>query len=230
MDAKDHLDMPELIYNNIPVRLPKEGLRVYKEMEDNFITILNSGEAVTSINAGVAGMRCRQIANGGLYLEDGSVEHIHTAKMDALKEIVDEMQGKPLLVFYEFKHDQDRIVKALGDVPNLTTSKNPDKLVEEFNAGLHPVMIGHPATIGMGLNLQGSCSHICWAGIPWDLGLYDQANARVYRQGQEADRVVVHHLVAEGTIDEKVLKALAVKGRQQKDLLDAIQAIRKRNQ
>jgi SNF2 family DNA or RNA helicase len=218
--------MPELVYNSIPVKLGEKAFRTYKEMEKLFIAILDSGETIASPNAAVAGMRCRQIANGGIYLPDGGVEHIHRDKMDALKEVVEELQGQPLLIFYEFIHDIHRIKEVLGDVPNLTSSRDPDRLVNEFNEGKHPVMIGHPATIGMGLNLQGACSNILWVGVPWDLGLYDQANARVYRQGQEADRVIIHHLVAEKTLDEKVLKALEVKGREQQDLLNAIQKIR----
>ena len=226
MSAKDHLDMPAIVYNSIPVKLDAKAMAAYKEMERQFILLLESGETIYSPNAAVAGGRCRQIANGGIYRADGTAEHLHTAKMTALKEIVEELQGQPLLVFYEFIHDVHRIKEALGDVPNLTSSKHPDQLINEFNAGKHPVLIGHPATIGIGLNLQGACSHICWVGVPWDLGLYDQANARVYRQGQEADRVIVHHLVAEGTLDEKVLKALSVKGREQNDLLEAIERIR----
>lgn len=227
--ASDHLDMPELVYNSIPVKLSPKSWTIYKDMERKFIALLESGEAVVSPNAGVAGGRCRQIANGGLYRADGTAEHIHHEKMEALKEVVEGLQGQPLLVFYEFVHDTERIKTALGDVPNLTSSKTPDKLIREFNEGKHPVMVGHPASIGAGLNLQGACSHIVWVGVPWDLGLYDQANARVYRQGQKAERVIVHHIVAEGTLDEKVLKALAVKGREQSDLLDAIQRIRSEN-
>jgi len=229
LSAKDYLDMPELVYNSIPVKLGPASMAKYKDMERQFFALLDSGETVTSPNAGVAGGRCRQIANGGLYLPDGTAEHIHCDKMAALKEVVEELQGQPLLVFYEFIHDVHRIRKALGDVPNLTASKHPDQLIKEFNEGKHPVLIGHPASIGIGLNLQGSCSNVLWVGVPWDLGLYDQANARVYRQGQEAARVFIHHLVAIGTMDEHVLKALDVKGREQGDLLNAIQVIRQRN-
>lgn len=222
----DHIDMPEVVYNTIPVKLNKASMEKYKAMEKEFIALLDSGEVVASPNAAVAGGRCRQIANGGLYLADGTAELIHTDKMVALKEVVEELQGEPLLVFYEFVHDTHRITAALGDVPNLTYSKNPNKLIQEFNEGKHPVMIGHPASIGVGLNLQGACSHILWVGVPWDLLLYDQANARVWRQGQQASRVIIHHIVAEGTLDEKVLKALTVKGREQLDLMEAIQRIR----
>jgi SNF2 family DNA or RNA helicase len=229
LSARDNIDMPELVVNTIPVKLDAKAMSLYKDMERKLIILLESGETVLSPNAAVAGMRCRQIANGGIYLEDHSISHIHTAKMEALKEVVEDLQGQPLIVFYEFLHDLPRITAALGELPNLTTSKTPSKLVQEFNEGKHPVLLGHPATVGVGLNLQGACSNVLWVGIPWDLYLYDQANARVYRQGQDAERVVVHHLVAQGTLDEKVVKALAVKGREQTDLLEAIQTIRQRN-
>jgi SNF2 family DNA or RNA helicase len=224
--ARDHLDMPDFVVNPIPVVLPPAAMEAYKTMERELLLLLESGELITSPNSAVAGMRCRQIANGGIYLPDGTAEHIHSAKADALKEVVDGLQGQPLLVFYEFIHDIARIVKAVGNVPNLTQSRTPDKLINEFNAGKHPVMIGHPATIGSGLNLQGACSNVLWMGVPWDLGLLDQANARVCRQGQEADRVVAHYLMAQNTLDAVVLKAVQAKGRVQLDLLNAIQSIR----
>lgn len=226
LSARDHIDMPELVVNPIPVILPPAAMAKYKDMERHFITLLDSGEQVTSPNAAVAGMRCRQIANGGLYLPDGSAEDIHTAKADALKEVVDELQGQPLLVFYEFIHDLQRITKVLGPVPNLTTVKNVDKLIQEFNEGKHPVVVGHPATIGTGLNLQGACSNILWMGVPWDLGLLSQANARVWRQGQEADRVVVHYLMAQRTLDAHVMKAVEQKAATQEDMMKAIESIR----
>lgn len=226
LSAADHIDMPDLITNPIRVRLPPEAMIKYAQMERDFLIKLGD-EVVMSMNAAVAGMRCRQIANGAIYsMEDKSILPIHTAKYDALKELVEDLQGQPLLVFYEFLHDAVGIEKVLGDVPNLTKSKDPLTLVREFNEGKHPVVIGHPATIGMGLNLQGSCHNICWMGVPWDLSMHDQANARVYRQGQESDRVIIHYLMAEGTLDHVVLNVLGLKAREQNDLFLAIQRLR----
>ena len=225
LPAQGYVDMPEVIYNEIQVELPAEARRSYKEMEKTFITYLKNGESVTSANAAVAGMKCRQIANGGIYLADGETSHIHDAKAEALKEVVEELQGNPLLIFYEFIHDVERIQKVLGNVPNLTQSKNVTKLVEEFNAGKHPVVIGHPATVGVGLNLQASCHNVLWMGPPWDLAAHDQANARVARQGQPSDRVIIHYLIASGTLDARVIKVLAQKSRVQQDLLTSIQEI-----
>ena len=224
LSAADHLDMPELVVNPITVKLSPAARKVYKEMEDDFITLLGEGEAITAPNAAVAGGKCRQIANGGIYQTDHSVVHIHDEKVNALKELVEGMNGNPILVFYEFRHDVERIYKVLGKVPNLTGAKDPLSMVNDFNAGKIPVMVGHGATVGVGLNLQAKCHNVCWMGVPWDLGMHDQANARVYRQGQEADRVFIHYIMAEDTMDQKVLKALAKKGRVQEDLYSAIQS------
>ena len=224
LSAADHLDMPDLVINQIPVKLPPKARQTYKDMEDDFITLLGDGEAITAPNAAVAGGKCRQIANGGIYQTDHSVAHVHDEKVNALKELVEGMNGNPLLVFYEFKHDVERITKVLGKVPNLTGAKDSLQMVRDFNAGKIPVMLGHGATVGVGLNLQSQCHNICWMGVPWDLGMHDQANARVYRQGQESDRVVIHYIMAEDTMDQVVLKALAKKGRVQADLYAAIQA------
>lgn len=226
LEAKDHLDLPELVFNDIVVELEPEARKLYKEMEDEFI-IMVEDEVIMSVNSAVAGGRCRQIANGGIYGEGHVPIYVHDAKVRALKEVVDNLQGKPVLVFYEFQHDIDRIKKVMGDVPNLSSQKDPDAMIEAFNQGTIPVMLGHPTTVGLGLNLQGSCSNVVWFGVPWDLGLYDQAIARVWRQGNEADRVIVHHIVANKTLDQVVLKVLGTKSRAQRDLLDFIKSSRR---
>jgi len=218
MKNTDYLDMPELVMNEIAVKLPPKAMELYKEMEKEFIITLEKDD-IFSPNAAVAGMRCRQIASGGIYYADKTVEEIHTAKAEALKEMVENLQGQPLLVFYEFRHDIDRIRKVLGNVPNLIDTKDSAKLVNAFNAGDIPVMISYPI---MALNLQGACHNVCWFGPPWDLMMYDQANARVWRQGQESSRVIIHHLVAQNTLDSRVLKILAEKRVVQNGLLEAI--------
>lgn len=221
--AKDHLEMPELILNSVNVKLSSKAMRTYKDMQDEFIILLQNGDAITAPNAAAAGNKCRQIANGGVYHSDGTVEHIHNEKIEALEEIIEGMNGNPLLVFYEFRHDITRLQKLLGaDVPNLTGAKDPLGMVKRFNAGEIPVMIGHGATVGVGLNLQESCYNVCWMGVPWDLAMHDQANARVYRQGQKSPRVFIHYIMAEGTMDQTVLKVLAQKGRDQEALYAAL--------
>lgn len=224
LDAASHIDMPELVINKIPVKLPPEAMKTYKAMLREFIIVLEE-HTIASPNAAVAGGRCRQIANGGIYTADGTTQHIHSAKVEALKEIVENLQGNPLLVFYEFKHDVQRIKEALGDIPNLTESRQPDQLIAAFNRGEIPVMIGHPTTIGLGLNLQARCHHVAWMGVPWDLGLLSQANARVWRQGQEADRVFIHYIMAEDTLDEHVYQAIERKADIQNELFREITRI-----
>jgi hypothetical protein len=229
MSARDNIDMPELIHNQILVKLPADAMITYKDMEKKYITILKDGTPIASPNAAVAGGRCRQIANGGLYKvipgtnpPKNETVHIHDAKTDALKEIVEGLNGTPLLVFYEFNHDEERIQAAIGPVPNLTTSKDAASLVAKFNAGEIPVLLGHPKTVGVGLNLQGACYNVLWMCPPWDMYLHDQANARVFRQGQQAERVLVHYLVAEKTMDVEVLKVLAGKQADQEELFAAL--------
>jgi SNF2 family DNA or RNA helicase len=216
MEAKDYIDMPELVYNNVPVALDKAARKMYTDMENDFLLRLEE-DVVMSPNAAAAGMRCRQIANGGVYLPTGKVQHIHNAKTEALKELVEELQGRPVIVFYEFLHDTDRIKSVLGDVPTPTP-----ETIRQFAAGKIPIMMGHPASMGYGLNLQDHCDTVIWYGIPWDLGAYDQAIARVWRSGQKSKKVVVHHIVAKDTLDETVLSALAQKSKTQKTLLDAM--------
>jgi SNF2 family DNA or RNA helicase len=218
MKNTDYLDMPELVTNEITVILPPAAMKVYKEMEREFLIILEK-DTIYSPNAAVAGMRCRQISAGGVYYPDGTVEEIHTVKADALKEIVENLQGQPLLLFYEFKHDITRIRKALGDIPNLMEAKNPTQLVNDFNAGKIPVLMSYPI---MALNLQGSCHNVCWFSPTWDLMMYDQANARVWRQGQESGRVVIHHIIAKDTLDHSVVEAISEKRKIQDKLLEAI--------
>lgn len=221
--ARDHLEMPELVLNPINVKLSKKALKFYKDMEDEFLMLLDNGGAITAPNAAVAGGKCRQIANGGVYDAEGNMEHLHNDKIDALKELVEGMNGNPLLVFYEFRHDVKRIQDRFGkDTPNLTGAKDPLAMVKQFNEGKIPLMIGHGASVGVGLNLQEACHNVCWLGVPWDLAMHDQANARVYRQGQKADRVFVHYIMAEDTLDQTVLKVLGQKGRDQEMLYQAI--------
>lgn len=221
MDAKDHLDMPDLIHNRIPVELDKKTMTMYREMEETFLLQLGE-DVVMSPNAAAAGGRCRQIANGGLHVPvpggKPRVEHIHTVKDDALKELVEELQGRSAIVFYEFTHDQDRIRKVLGDKAVDPTPAN----LRLFNEGKVQILLGHPSSMGYGLNLQTYCNTVIWYGIPWDLGAYDQAIARVWRSGQKEKHVIVHHIVAKDTLDETVLEVLQAKAKDQQTLLNAM--------
>lgn len=221
MQAKEYLELPPIVYREVPIYLPTEVLAKYKEFEREKILELGN-EPITASNAGVLANQLRQFASGALYNEVGSEEFttIHNAKIDALTELADTSQSS-ILVGYEFRHDLERIRKALPEFRQLDTPRD----MKEWNEGKIAVAGGHPASMGHGLNLQKGGNHIVWFSIPWSLELYQQFNARLYRQGQ-ARPVVIHHLVAKGTIDERVMQVLRGKASVQQSILDTIKAIR----
>jgi len=222
--AKDHLDMPELINNYVPIKLPPKAYAQYKALERDFLLKLEEN-TVAVFNTAALGVKLRQVCNGFLYDEDHIAHPIHDEKIEALRELIDEMQGRPLLVCYEFIQDRSRILDAFPQAVDISQVKNLVYTLHEFNAGRIPLLIGHPKSMGHGLNLQEACKDICWFGITWDLELYQQAIARIWRQGQMAPIVSVHHFVAEGTKDEDVVAALAGKDRTQNLLNNAIKRI-----
>ena len=221
IDALKHLDMPKLIHNRIAVELPPGARQTYETMAREFFTLIEN-EPIESPTAAALSMKLRQIVNGGVYTASGEVVSVHNAKVDALKELRDVLDGKPMLVFYEFRHDISRIRAALGDVPNLSGHPRAGELVRDFNAGKIPILLAHSQSAGYALNLQQSCSDVVWFGLPWSLANYDQSNARVWRQGQQSDRVTIHHITVAKTIEDRVHAVLAEKARTQKSLLLAI--------
>lgn len=223
LSAEDYLQMPALDFREVVVTLPKAVMVQYREMEEEFITKLDSGELVAS-TAAVASGKLRQLANGAVYNVDTTWVKLHDEKLDALESLLEELNGHPVLVLYEFDHDRQRIIDRCRDVLDLRglTGKNLDTAIKRFNDGNVSILLGHPASMGHGLNLQGACHHIIWFGIPWNLEHYDQAIARVYRQGQKADHVFVYHIVAKDTIDERIVQVLIKKDRLQQDLLLAV--------
>lgn len=242
MAADDYLDMPTLIENNIRVDLPSDVMQVYDRLENDLIAKLDNKLVVAS-NAAAASMKCRQVANGGIYL-DPEVEalvklpkskrewaNLHTEKVDALAELIEELQGSPLLVAYDFEHDLDRLRDRLGkDIPYIgggVTAKRSAELEKAWNAGQLPVLFGHPQAMAHGLNLQEMGHHVCWHSLTWDYELYDQFIRRVLRQGNKSKKVFVHHIIARGTVDEVVLAAVKSKRRGQNALFDALKKLRK---
>lgn len=230
MQDSDYLQLPEMVNNFIEVELPDQARKVYRELERVLITEIQD-HTVIAANAAVASGKCRQVANGALYtygdrdLKNYTV--LHTEKVTALVDLVEQLQGQPLLVLYEFDFDRDMIQDAMKDTPCFGGSDKKDsKLVDQFNLGVLPVVLGHPASIAHGLNLQGACAHVCWYGQTWNLEHYDQAIRRVRRQGQKADRVMIHHIVAKDTVDELVLQTLRSKDRTQATLMDALKGLR----
>lgn len=242
MAANDYLDMPTLINNNIKVELPEKARRVYDELEDELITKLDEGTIVAS-NAGVASMKCRQVANGGIYL-DPDVQalirlpksrrewvNLHTEKVDALADLIDELQGSPLLVAYDFAHDLDRLQTRLGrEVPYIgggVSTKRAAELERDWNSGKLPVLLGHPQSIAFGLNLQEVGHHVAWHSLTWDFEIYDQFIRRVLRQGNKSKKVFVHHLIASGTVDEIMMSALRSKNRGQQAFFEGLKNLSK---
>lgn len=222
MEAKDYLELPELIENNIYVELPAEARHAYKEMEDELFVDLAKGDIVAA-NAAAASMKCRQIANGGVYDEDRGVHQLHMEKAEAVKDLIEELQGTPALVAYDFEHDLGRLQKVLGkNVPYIgggVSPKRSQEIEKAWNAGEIPVLLGHPASVAHGLNLQNAGNHVIWHSLTWNFENYDQFNKRILRQGSKHKKVFVHHIIAEKTVDVAILTALKFKDNTQKSLL-----------
>lgn len=222
MSAKDYLDMPERIDNRIDITLPKKALDTYKQLEKDLVIELGEDD-ITAANAAVLTNKLLQLANGAIYTETKEVIKVHDEKLNRLEEIIDTSNGKPVLVFYNFKHDYERISKLLEKLKVKYQTLNTSEDIKSWNNGEIEVALLHPASAGHGLNLQYGGNIIVWFGLTWSLELYQQANARLYRQGQ-TNRVVIHHLIAKGTVDEDVMNALANKEINQNMLLKAVKA------
>ena len=227
MKACRHLKMPELITTNYEVSMSPAEKDVYEEMKQDLILSLPDGE-VTAANAAVLTGKLLQLASGAIYTDDGSTVRIHDRKLDALEDIIEGMNGRPLLVGYWFKHDYDRIAQRLTETGIPFERLDSEASLKRWNAGKILVGLAHPASTGHGLNLQEGGNTICWFSPTWSLELYQQMNARLFRQGQKAETVVITHIVTKGTVDARVLKALAEKDRIQEALIDAVKAEVKR--
>ena len=179
---------------------------------------------MTAANAAVLTGKLLQLSSGAIYGDDGSVMHIHDRKLDALEDIIEGMNGRPLLVGYWFKHDLERITKRLTQIGVPFERLDSEASIRRWNAGQIQVGLAHPASTGHGLNLQDGGNTICWFTPTWSLELYQQMNARLFRQGQKAETVVIMHIVTKGTVDSRVLKALAEKDRTQEALIEAVKA------
>ena len=218
MKSTDHLQMPELITSQYEVQLSEEEEKRYEELKADFILDLPEGE-ITAANAASLTGKLSQLANGAIYDDDGNILEFHDRKLDALDDLIEAANGKPLLVAYWFKHDLQRIKKRF-DVREIKTSKD----IMDWNHGDIPVAVIHPASAGHGLNLQAGGSTLIWFGLTWSLELYQQTNARLWRQGQTSGTVVIEHIITKGTIDERILKALSMKEVTQSALIDAVKA------
>jgi SNF2 family DNA or RNA helicase len=220
MRSKDYLDLPERIDRIVPVTLSPAAKKYYEQMEKDLVLEIMDNE-ITANSAAVLSNKLLQMANGAIYDEDKNVTEIHQEKLKALEEIIEVNEGKSILVFYGYKHDHDRIHGYLKNyqVRDLKTSQD----ISDWNNGKIKIMLSHPASSGHGLNLQDGGNIIVWFGLTWSLELYKQANARLHRQGQK-NSVVINHLVAPGTVDEDVMRALERKDVNQSALLEAVKA------
>lgn len=222
MKSVDYLDMPECIINEVPVYMSSSEQSVYDDFREDMVTKLKD-DVIDAANAAVLSGKLLQMANGAVYDEEGFSHHIHDRKLDALEDLIEGANGKPVLVAYWFKHDLERIEARLKSlhIPYARLDK-PDS-IKKWNNGEVPVMLIHPASAGHGLNLQAGGSTLIWFGLTWSLELYQQTNARLWRQGQK-ETVVLHHIICKDTIDEDVMAALKRKEKVQSDLINAVKA------
>lgn len=219
MKAKDHLSLPLRTENIVEIELNKASWKKYKELEREYVLELEEADVVAS-NAATLSNKLLQLSNGAIYDENGDGREIHQEKLEALERIVEDAQGQSILVFYQYKHDLERIQKKFKQAKKLDVSAGD---IHKWNEGEIPLLLAHPQSAGHGLNLQQGGHIIVWFGLTWSLEFYQQANARLDRQGQQQP-VIIHHLVTKGTIDEQVIKALQTKEVGQEALMSAVKA------
>ena len=224
MKALDYLDMPELISTKKQVRMSEKEKEKYSQFKKEYVLSELDGLEVTAANAASLTNKLVQLSNGAVYSDDHTVVPLHEQKLDALEDILESANGEPVLVAYWFKHDLARIIGRLEKLKVKSRVLKTEEDIREWNKGNVPVGLLHPAGAGHGLNLQKGGHHLLWFGLTWSLELYQQTNARLWRQGQEAETVVIQHIVTEGTIDEEILKALENKDAQQERLIAAVKA------
>lgn len=224
MKALDYLDMPELISTKKLVRMSEKEKEKYSQFKKEYVLSELDGLEVTASNAASLTNKLIQLSNGAVYSDDHTVVALHEQKLDALEDILESANGEPVLVAYWFKHDLARIMGRLEKLKVKSRLLKTEEDIREWNKGNVPVGLLHPAGAGHGLNLQKGGHHLVWFGLTWSLELYQQTNARLWRQGQEAETVVIQHIVTEGTIDEEILKALENKDAQQERLIEAVKA------
>jgi SNF2 family DNA or RNA helicase len=223
MKSIDHLRMPELINSRYTVYLSEKENSRYAELKEELVLQLPDGE-VTAANAASLSGKLSQMANGAVYTDAGETVPVHERKLDALEDIIEAANGKPVLVAYWFRHDLERITERLQKLKIPYARLDTDSSIRKWNAGEIPVALIHPASAGHGLNLQSGGNTLVWFGLTWSLELYQQTVARLWRQRQASETVVVQHIITKGTIDERIMKALSEKDTTQAALIDAVKA------
>ena len=222
MKAEDYLQLPDIVYDDIPVALDSASSKLYKKLEAEMLLTVDE----STIDAGTAAVlssKLLQLCNGAVYDDDKSVVEIHSCKLDAFDELIESLNGQPALVFYNFQHDKDRIKSRLSKTGlRIRELKTPEDETDWNNKEID-ILLAHPASAAYGLNLQDGGNHVIWFGLNWSLELYQQANKRLHRQGQK-QKVIVHHLSVVGGRDEDVVAALCEKGATQDRLIDSLKA------
>jgi len=222
MKAEDYIHLPDVFMNEIPVALDAAAARAYRQLEMDLLLQIDE----TTITAGTAGVltgKLLQLCNGAIYDENKAPIEIHKCKIDAFMELIEQLNGQHALVFYNFQHDRDRLVKALAETGLRVRVYSHEKDETDWNNGEIDILLAHPASCGYGLNLQLGGHHAIWFGLTWSLEQYEQANKRLHRQGQEHP-VIIHHLIVQGGTDEDVMAALHHKGDMQNALMEALKA------
>ena len=223
MKAEDYLQLPEIIYHEIPVALDDKSRKAYMELERKMVLELPEDEEISVTSAAALSNKLLQLGNGAIYDEDRNYHEVHSCKIEAFMELIESLKGKPVLVFYNFQHDRIRLLEALKKtklrVRELRTTQDED----DWNAGQIDILLTHPASSAYGLNLQQGGNHVIWFGLTWNYELYTQANKRLHRQGQ-TERVIIHHLVCIDTRDEDVMRALEKKNDVQNWVMESLKA------
>jgi len=223
MKCTDYLRMPECVVNEVNVRMTETEKQKYDDLRKDMVLSLGDAD-IDAVNAASLANKLSQMANGAVYDENGKTHVLHTHKLDALEDLIEAANGKPVLVAYWFKHDREQIEERLHKLHIPFRSMDKDDGIRLWNAGAVPVGLIHPASAGHGLNLQAGGSTLIWYGLTWSLELYQQTNARLWRQGQTADTVVLHHIVTERTIDDRIMAALRKKEKTQDTLIESVKA------
>ncbi|MDY2991621.1 MAG: DEAD/DEAH box helicase [Hornefia butyriciproducens] len=221
MKAEDYLELPDMIPDDIPVELDRMAAKSYLELERQMVMELPDGD-ISVTSAAALSNKLLQLANGAVYDEDKGVHEVHSCKIEAFLELLESLNGKPVLVFYNYRHDLDRLMAAMPRGTRARVLSTPQDQAA-WNRGEIDVLLAHPASAAYGLNLQEGGNHVVWFGLTWNFEQYTQANARLHRQGQ-TEKVIVHHLICRGTRDEDVMAALARKENVQEFVMDSLKA------
>ena len=223
MKSEDYLELPDITYDTVPVQLDAKAAKAYAKLERDMVLALNDNEVIDVASAAALSNKLQQLANGAIYDENKEWHEVHNCKIDAFMELVEQLNGKSALVFYNFRHDLERLIEALKKTKLRVRMLAGPQDEKDWNDGKIDILLAHPASAAYGLNLQEGGNHVVWFGLNWSLELYQQANKRLHRQGQK-EKVIIHHLICEGTRDTDLAAALDEKDRAQEYVLTSLKA------